>query len=53
MKKYRKILVAVIGLAAIVGNDFLGLDVNGAIIADSVLAVLTAFGVFQLPNAQA
>ncbi|MGI9504291.1 MAG: hypothetical protein ACR2RE_14685 [Geminicoccaceae bacterium] len=54
MKKYRKFIAAVVGLSAIVLNDFVGLDAGTSnLIADSILGVLTAFGVYQLPNAQA
>ncbi len=52
MTKYRKLIVALVGVVAIVfGPDVLGLADNTEVVAQSILALLTAFGVYQAPNA--
>ncbi len=53
MSKYSKLIAAVIGVVAIViGPEILGLadEAKSEMIAQSVLALLTAFGVYQVPN---
>jgi uncharacterized membrane protein len=55
MSKYRKALVAVAGAAVLVAGQF-GLVVAGdvpesfGVLFDGVVALLTAFGVFRVPN---
>ncbi len=51
MSRYNKLIAAVVGLIAIIlGPDVLGLTEQPETIVQSALAVLTAFGVYQLPN---
>lgn len=52
MGRYRKLIVAIVGLLFLVGKDFLGVDIPASQdqIVNIVFAVLTAFGVFQAPN---
>lgn len=50
----RKLIVAVIGLAAILLNQHLGVDLTGMTdqAADAIISVLTALGVWAIPNDQ-
>lgn len=52
MGKYRKLIAAVIGLFVLLAKDFLGwnLDVNVDQLVNLTISILTAFGVFRLPN---
>lgn len=51
MNKYRKLIVALIGVVAIIlGPDILGFVDNTAAVTESVLALLTVFGVYQISN---
>ena len=51
MVKYRKLIAALVGVVAIIlGPDILGLVDNTAVVTESVLAILTVFGVYQLKN---
>lgn len=51
MSKYSKLIAAIVGLAVIiVGPEFLDLTENTELVTQSVLALLTAFGVYQVPN---
>lgn len=56
MAKYRKALVALVGVAVLVAGQF-GLVVAAdvpddvGVLFDGVVGLLTAFGVFQVPNA--
>ena len=54
MDKIRKLIVAVIGLLIMVADDFFGISVGvGAEgIADVIVAILTAFGIWAVPNEQ-
>ena len=55
MGKYNKLVVAVVGVLAIVGRDYLGLEFDDAFsakIADVVIGTLTLIGVEQIPNKQ-
>ncbi len=50
--KYSKLIVAVIGVVVIIlGPDFLGLTGQPSLIAEGILGLLTAFGVYQVTNA--
>lgn len=51
MERYRKLLVAVVGLAAMFVPELAGFDDDAGEVFDVVLAVLTAFGVYQVKNA--
>ena len=52
MNKYRKLLVAVIGLGLLIANEHLGLPIPGDAsgIADIVISLGTAAGVWGLSN---
>lgn len=53
MKHYRKLAAVLVGLASIIAARY-GIDLDSpqnAAILDAALALLTAFGVYQLPNA--
>lgn len=50
MAKYRKLLVGVLGLAVIVAPQFTGAEDSVVALFDAVVAVLTAFGIYQVPN---
>jgi hypothetical protein len=58
MAQYRKLIAAIVGLAVVVlGPSFLGLSPEGTILGipqeqavQSIVAVLTALGVFSMPN---
>jgi hypothetical protein len=47
---YRKLFVAVVGLAALLIPDLVGLEDELTDVYDSVVTALTAFGVFRVPN---
>lgn len=56
LAQVRKLFVALIGAGTIIAAEFLGDQAFGlnddlVSIFDSVVALLTAFGVFQVPNA--
>jgi len=52
MSNYRKLIAAVVGLGVMLAGRY-GLDLSGheAAITDAVVALLTAFGVYQARNA--
>lgn len=52
MNQIRKLVVAVVGLALIVANNSLGVDLTGLepALVDGILAALTALGVYVVPN---
>lgn len=52
MGAYRKLIVAIVGLAIMLAHRHLGLDLSGQeeMIVDMVIAALTAVGVWGLPN---
>ncbi len=56
MKKYRKLIVAVIGIGVLVSKDFLGTDICAqgtnisGLIINSLIGAATTFGIYQLPN---
>lgn len=52
MKRYRKAVVAVIGVAALVAMRELDVTIPGidAIVMELILSALTAFGVYQVSN---
>jgi hypothetical protein len=52
LAEYRKAIVAVVGVLVLVAHRHLGFDLTGqeAAIVDLIVASLTAFGVFQVPN---
>jgi len=58
MARYRKLIAAIVGLAVVVlGPAFLGISPEGTIFGipseqavQSIVAVLTALGVFAMPN---
>lgn len=51
MERYRKLFVAIIGGLALFIPEVAGLEGDFASVYDGVVAVLTAFGVFRVPNA--
>ena len=53
MKKYRKLIVAVVGLALLLANEHLGLNLPGTAegITTMVVSAGTAFGVWGVSNA--
>lgn len=52
MSKYSKLIVAVVGVIAIIlGPEVLGLVDNAETVTQSILGLLTAFGVYQATNA--
>ena len=51
MERYRKALVALVGAAALFVPELAGLDIGS--LFDTVVGLLTAFGVFAIPNAPA
>lgn len=48
----RKLVVAIVGLALLLVNQHFGLDLLGMepVIVDAVIAVLTAIGIYAVPN---
>lgn len=53
MKTHRKLAAALVGLASLIAARY-GIDLDSpqtAVLLDVALAFLTAFGVYQLPNA--
>ena len=50
--KIRKLVAAVVGLLAVVAYQQFGIDFTGLEqpIVEAVIVVLTAFGVYRLPN---
>lgn len=51
MSRYSKLIVAVVGLLVVIlGPEFLGAVEDTETTAQLVLALLTAFGVYQVPN---
>jgi len=53
MPKIRKLLVAVIGLLAIVGRDWVGLELDDSTmnkLVDVIMAAITAWGLYAVPN---
>lgn len=51
MSQYNKLIAAAVGLVVLLGSQF-GLDLTAQqdAIVQVVVAVLTAFGVYQVPN---
>jgi hypothetical protein len=52
MSHYRKLIAAIIGVALMLLHRHLGLDLTGLepVIIDTVIAILTAVGVWAVPN---
>lgn len=50
MAKYRKAFIAALGVLALFIPEVAGLEGDFAAIYDGVVGLLTAFGVFQVPN---
>lgn len=52
MSRYRKLIVAVLGAGLIALDTFLGVSiaVGAEQLVDSVVPILTAFGVWAVPN---
>lgn len=52
MEHYRKLIVAVIGLALMLGHKHLGIDLTAqeGSLVEVVIAILTAAGVYQVSN---
>ena len=53
MSKYRKVIVAVVGLALLLANDHMGFNIPGPAegITNMVVSAATAFGVWGATNA--
>lgn len=53
MAVYKKLIVAVIGLAIFLVNKYFGFDLGAqeAVLVDGVIALLTAVGVWKVENA--
>ena len=51
MTNYRKLIAALVGLAVLAASRY-GFDLSGQeqMIVDTVVSVLTAFGVYKAPN---
>lgn len=51
---YRKLIAAVIGLAVLLAHRHLGIDLTAQsqMLVDVVISVLTALGVWAVPNTQ-
>lgn len=54
MSNYNKLIAAVVGVGLMLLHQNFGVDLTGqaAPIVDVILAALTAFGVYQLPNSK-
>lgn len=50
MAKYRKAFVAAVGVTALFVPEVAGVEGQFAAIYDGIVGILTAFGVFQVPN---
>ena len=51
MSKYSKLIAAIVGLIAIiVGPDLLNLTETPEKVAEALLALITAFTIYQVPN---
>jgi hypothetical protein len=52
MSHYRKLIAAIIGVALMLLHRYLGVDLSGMepAIIDTVIALLTAVGVWAVPN---
>lgn len=52
MSQYNKLIVALIGVAVMLLKDQVGLDLSALepTLVDAVIGVLTAIGVFAVPN---
>ena len=52
MKKYRKLIVAIIGVLLLAGKELLGIEIGVAEdqIYLIVISIVTAFGVYQVRN---
>lgn len=49
--KYSKLIAAIVGVVAIIiGPDMLGLAADTQAAAQNILGLLTAFGVYAVPN---
>jgi hypothetical protein len=54
MTNYRKLIVALVGLVVLAAGRY-GFDLSGQeqMIVDTVVSVLTVFGIYQVPNSEA
>jgi hypothetical protein len=52
MKKYRKLVAALVGVAALIALRYYEVNLLGLepIVLDLITGALTAFGVYQVPN---
>lgn len=52
MQHIRKLVVGAIGLAAMLVHRYTGFDMGGMepMLVDAALALLTAWGIYQVPN---
>lgn len=50
MARYRKLLVAVVGVVALFVPEVAGMEDEATNIYDAVVSILTAFGVWRVPN---
>jgi uncharacterized membrane protein len=50
MARYRKLFVAIVGGVALFVPEVAGMEGDFASVYDGVVAILTAFGVFRVPN---
>lgn len=53
MGKYAKLIVAAVGVVAVVLVDFTGIVADGTTVeslTQSIIGALTLFGVYQIPN---
>lgn len=51
---YRKVIAAVVGLALLMLNKYVGIDLLGmeTTLVDAIITALTAIGVWAVPNAE-
>lgn len=53
MNKYAKLIAAIVGLIVILLTDTFNLTIDGTgadMLRETILSLLTAFGVYQVPN---
>lgn len=50
MARYRKLFVAIVGAVALFVPEVAGLEGDFAAVYDGIVGILTAFGVFRVPN---
>lgn len=53
MERYRKAFVALAGVVALFVPELVGFEDSVGTLFDTVISLLTAFGVFAVPNAPA